>query len=120
MSNYTSIRYNSKLTLLALEASWKFSHTGKESACQCKRCGFHPWVGKIPLEEEMVTHSSVAAWKIPWTEEPGGLQSPGSQRVRHDSATEQHLLIKHVKLILIIQYIQKYHSFIIKCNIPHP
>ena len=50
----------------------------------------------------MVTHSSVAAWKIPWTEEPGGLQSPGSQRVRHDSATEQPLLIKHVKLILII------------------
>ena len=52
----------------------------KESACQCKRCGFHPWVGKIPLEEEMVTHSSVAAWKIPWTEEPGGLQFTGSQQ----------------------------------------
>ena len=37
-----------------------------------------------PLEEEMATHSSVLAWKIPWTEEPGGLQSMGSQRVRHD------------------------------------
>ena len=35
-----------------------------------------------PLEEEMTTHSSVLAWKIPWTEEPGGLQSMGSQRVR--------------------------------------
>ena len=37
-----------------------------------------------PLEEEMSTHSSILAWEIPWTEEPGGLQSTGSQRVRHD------------------------------------
>ena len=37
-----------------------------------------------PLEEEMATHSSVLAWEIPWTEEPGGLQSMGSQRVRHN------------------------------------
>ena len=36
-----------------------------------------------PLEEEMATHSSILAWKIPWTEGPGGLQSTGSQRVRH-------------------------------------
>ena len=35
-------------------------------------------------EEGMATHSSVLAWRIPWTEEPGGLQSMGSQRVRHD------------------------------------
>ena len=37
-----------------------------------------------PLEKEMVTHSSILAWRIPWTEEPGGLQSTGSQRVGHD------------------------------------
>ena len=37
-----------------------------------------------PLEEEMETHSSIVAWKISWTEEPGGLQSMGSQRVGHD------------------------------------
>ena len=37
-----------------------------------------------PLEKEMATHSSTLAWKIPWTEEPGRLQSMGSQRVRHD------------------------------------
>ena len=37
-----------------------------------------------PLEEGMATYSSVLAWRIPWTEEPGGLQSMGSQRVRHD------------------------------------
>ena len=36
-----------------------------------------------PLEEEMETHSSILAWRIPWTEEPGGLQSTGLQRVRH-------------------------------------
>ena len=39
-----------------------------------------------PLEEEMVTDSSVLAWKIPWTEEIGGPQSMGSKRVRHDEA----------------------------------
>ena len=37
-----------------------------------------------PLEEGMATHSSILAWKIPWTEKPGGLQSMGLQRVRHD------------------------------------
>ena len=37
-----------------------------------------------PLEKEMATHSSILAWKIPWTEEPGGLQSMGSQRVGYD------------------------------------
>ena len=37
-----------------------------------------------PLEEGMATHSSILAGRIPWTEEPGGLQSIGSQRVRHD------------------------------------
>ena len=37
-----------------------------------------------PLEREMATHSSILAWKIPWMEEPGGLQSMGSPRVGHD------------------------------------
>ena len=37
-----------------------------------------------PLEKEMATHSSILAWKIPWTEKPGGLQSMGSQRARHN------------------------------------
>ena len=43
-----------------------------------------------PLEEKMATHSSILAWKIPWTEESGGLQPTGSQRVRRDLATEHH------------------------------
>ena len=46
------------------------------------------WVRSLgqedPLEKEMATHSSILAWKIPWTEKPGRLQSVGSQRVRHD------------------------------------
>ena len=44
-----------------------------------------------PLEKEMATHSSILAWEIPWTEEPGGLQSMGSQRVGHDWAISLHV-----------------------------
>ena len=43
------------------------------------------------MEKAMATHSSTLAWKIPWTEEPGGLQSMGSQRARHDWATSLSL-----------------------------
>ena len=46
---------------------------------------------KDPLEKEMATHSSILAWRIPWTEKPGGLQSTGSQRVGHDWATSLSL-----------------------------
>ena len=42
------------------------------------------------LQEELATHSSILVWRIPWTEEPGGLQSMGSQRVGHDWATPTH------------------------------
>ena len=42
------------------------------------------WFTEDPLEKEMATHSSLLPWKIPWTEEPGSLQSMGLQRVRHD------------------------------------
>ena len=49
-----------------------------------KETWVQPLGGEDPLEEGMATHSSILAWRIPWTEEPGGLQSVGSQRVRHD------------------------------------
>ena len=58
------------------------------------------WVGFLgqedPLEEGMITHSSILAWKIPWTEEPGGLQSLGLQRVGHNWAHtwQQFTIIK--------------------------
>ena len=55
--------------------------SGKEPTCQCRRHGFQPWVQKIPLEKEMATHSNIVAWDIPWTKEPGGLQSIGLERV---------------------------------------
>ena len=47
-----------------------------------RRGRFDPW--KDPLEEGMATHFSILAWRMPWTEEPDGLQSIGSQRVGHD------------------------------------
>ena len=56
---------------------------GKESASNEGDLGSSPGL-KDPLEEGMVTHSSILAWIIPWTEEPGGLQSVGLPRVRHD------------------------------------
>ena len=45
---------------------------------------------EYPLEKEMATHSSILAWRIPWTGEPGGLQSMELQRVGHDLATKRH------------------------------
>ena len=45
--------------------------------------------GEDPLEEGMATHSSILAWRIPWTEEPGRIQFMGSQELRHDLATKQ-------------------------------
>ena len=56
-------------------------------AMQCKRCrrhGFNPWVRKIPFKGTWQPTPSILAWRISWTEEPGRLQSMGSQRVRHD------------------------------------
>ena len=52
--------------------------------------GSIPGSGK-PLEKEMVTHSSILAWEIPWTEESGGLESMGLQRVSHSLMTKQQL-----------------------------
>ena len=60
------------------------------------------WEG--PLEKEMATHSSTIAWKIPWTEEPGRLQSMGSQRVGHDCATSlSHALTRNAEEAEIAQ-----------------
>ena len=58
---------------------------GKESACNAGDLGLTPGLGRSP-GERMSTHFSILAWKIPWTEEPGGLWSMGSQRVRYDRA----------------------------------
>ena len=49
--------------------------------------------GEDPLKKGMASHSSILTWRIPWTEEPGGLQMMGSQRVGHDGATNTTLLL---------------------------
>ena len=56
---------------------------GKASAYNAGDLGLIPGSGRSP-EEGMATHSNILAWRIPWTEEPGGLQSMGSQRVGRD------------------------------------
>ena len=57
------------------------AQTVKKSACNAGDLGSIPGLGRS-LEEEMATHSSILAWRIPWTEEPGGLQTMGSQKSR--------------------------------------
>ena len=72
-------------TLAEEELPWCLS--SKESSCNVGDLQ-EMWVLSLgqedPLEKGIATHSSTLAWEIPWTEEPGRLQSMGSQRVRHD------------------------------------
>ena len=66
---------------------------------------FTLWHGRTKLEEGMATHSSILAWKISWTEEPGGLQYMDSKRVRHNWVTEytygrtKYLLVVYVSIL---------------------
>ena len=65
------------------------SGKGPASQCRrCKRCGFDHWVRKIPWKKKWQTHPSILDWRIPWTEEPGELQSRGSAKVRHNLETK--------------------------------
>ena len=87
-SQDTQVRHEAKYIIyLYKTAGFPNGTSGKEPVCQCRRLRrhrFNPWVRKIPLEEEMATHSSILAWRTPWTQEPGRLQSIGSNRVAHD------------------------------------
>ena len=62
-----------------------------------------------PLEKEMGTHSNILAWRIPWTEKPGRPQSMGSQKVKHDYATNTHIHThRHTLLIqMILTFLKK-------------
>ena len=62
---------------------------------------FHP-CREDPLEEGMATHSSIPAWRIPQTEETGGLQSIGSQRLGHNSSDLAFKLIKKIYVVMTI------------------
>ena len=87
---YLSLAHAPDLNLISLIIKSPLNHgsVGKESTCNVGDAGrreFDPWVEKISLEEGMATaHSSILAWRIPWTEEPGGLQSMGSHRAGQD------------------------------------
>ena len=63
------------------------------------------WVRSLgregPLEKKMATHSSILAWRIPWTEECGGLQSTGSQRVGHDLSRKQQPSLFVIRALII-------------------
>ena len=61
---------------------WQYS--GEDSVFSLQGAWVRSLGWEDPLEKEMATHSSILAWKIPWTEEPGRLQSIGLQRVEHD------------------------------------
>ena len=56
---------------------------GKESACRFRKPEFNSWLGNIPLEKGMATHSSTVACTVPWTEEPGGLRPMGHKESAH-------------------------------------
>ena len=59
-------------------------------------CRLDPWVGEDLLEEETANHSSILAWRIPWTQELGGLQSMGLQRVGHGVGHDRHTYHKTI------------------------
>ena len=107
--------------IISKEKRWHFSFTqcpwgfpgdasGKEPACRCRRNKTRVQsLGQgRSLEEGTATHSSILAWRIPWTEEPGGLQFTGSQRVRHDGSnlphTHTHNGLGHISCLYLWLY----------------
>ena len=79
LSTYPTLTWN---MLVCFQASLLWQRICLQCR-SCRRRGFDPWVGKIPWRRAWQSHSTILAWRIPWTEEPGGLQSVGLQRVKH-------------------------------------
>ena len=82
---YAKVAYLGMAYTGILQKHWVFpgGSDGKQSACNAGDPGSIP--GKAdPLAKGMTTYSSILVWRIPWTEEPGGIQSMGSQRIGHD------------------------------------
>ena len=87
--NPSRVRTHTQVHVLTCRRTVSKTHvhggsSGKEPACQCRR--HETWVQSLgredPLEKEMATHSNILAWRIPWIEEPDGLQSTGLQKNR--------------------------------------
>ena len=114
-----------RLPLKSLQAGKKISglfrwRSSKESSYQCrrhKRHRFDPWVAKIFWSSKWQC-SSILAWKIPWTEEPGRLQSTGSRRVRHGWAHTPKKRSR--KQASVITSLEKILEASIIFSLPHP
>ena len=91
--HFTYINSNRNVSIMIVWDKTTGGTSGKESAPQCRiqmqEMQLRSLGWEDPLEEEMATHSSIFAWKIPWTEEPGRLQFMGSPRTGHDLVTKQ-------------------------------
>ena len=81
---------------------------GKEATCQCRKLGFN-LSQEDTLEKEMATHSSILAWKILWTKEPGKLQPTVLQRVRRNWA---HYILSAITFIKMIRSLLHYNELI--------
>ena len=96
-------RWNTWIKVPHFSNKWSSGGSDSRVCLQCGRPRFNSCIGKMPLGKEMATHSSILAWKIPWTEEPVRLQSMGLQRVRHNWVTplcfpfSQYLCIYKIK-----------------------
>ena len=73
----------------------------KGNAKECSNYRSIALISHASTEKEMATHSSIPAWRIPWTKDPGGLQAMGSQRVGHDWVTNTHTRASKVMLKIL-------------------
>ena len=89
-----------------------WSVSGKESALPIQETWVQALDWEDPLKKGMATHSSILAWEIPWTEEPGGLQSMGLQRVGQYLASRQQQIYYSILKMLLIKYSIKYFSLL--------
>ena len=96
----TSGHHSPKLDVYHPHASYTFMGFPVAQRLKCLPAMQETWVRSLgqedPLEKEMATHSTILAWRTPWMEEPGGLQSTGSQRVGHNLKANMALLLSLV------------------------
>ena len=93
--------------------------SGKEPTWQCRRCGFSPWIWKISWRREWQSTLVFLPGISHWTEEPGRLQSIGSQRVRHDLMTKPPPILLRIPCVIFVTFplLLSWFSFIF--SVPH-
>ena len=112
--------------LLSLTPSAEYLSTsggtsGKEPTCQCRRWKWY-WLiwclgSEDLLEDGMAKHSNILAWRIPYAEEPGGLQSMGSHRVRHNCSNWALMHSLHTASIIVLPFPECYNA---ESSLPQP